>query len=774
MNYVLFNEYGELTKKHIRGVVATSNLADKVYIFFALDVSTEETAFRCEARTKRADGLRTKSILTLTVYGFDTENEALVFGTPTYNEVSEKWEVPCRELTLTDEMLGANGDLEVTISYQTVNESGSVLSTDANGIFVIKVFEAVEPAYDSEEEETLLASLLLRDLSDVTNGSAVDDTDKFLGVQSGITKKVVASAIKAYCVDDIITGTQALMEVNVTGDVTVGNDVNVIRDVNITRNLNVIGTIDAKTNKIVNAGTPTVNGDVANYEFVKAREKVVQDDLDGYKEDLADGTITVDKATKDKDGNAIDTTYLKKSGGEMSGEIFMGTTNRITGMADGAQNQDAATLANVDTKVSSHNTSETAHLFIRELIADVVADVERIEGRGKSYGELALKQSELLALSEANRDTAILADIVGRFATYTVSNGDLVYTLEDADENTHEWEYNSTLTHWIDNGAYIVSKASNTVYGKIKGDSTYLSIVAGIVQVLLSDYATKLGSTETSYTYQQVYDALSARYTKTELDNGSLDARYYTETEVDNLLTAIKQLYEIKETFTDTLVTTNTISVDDLGTCDWLLLEFQCVDSVDGIIYTDTKVIKNATAKGSGIPYLDFQANFETANGATATFNNLIDDDSLLFTVTNSEGTETLKITAYTMQDINAEDVVYSNVESGLTADNVQGAIDELENEIDGVQGAIDTIELAVEQKTDKLESRQVGETTIQRNLDGLVIKVTNPTVISTPLYVNGKLFSLNETYSDGKSYITTFNRLSDGTLVSINKQEVL
>ena len=78
--------------------------------------------------------------------------------------------------------------------------------------------------------------------------------------------------------------------------------------------------------------------------------------------------------------------------------------------------------------------------------------------------------------------------------------------------------------------------------------------------------------------------------------------------------------------------------------------------------------------------------------------------------------------------------------------------------------------------KLDKidLEIRQVGETTIQRNVDGLVIKVTNPTVVSTPLYVDGKLVSLNETYSDGKSYVTTFNRLPDGTLVTINKQEVL
>lgn len=90
------------------------------------------------------------------------------------------------------------------------------------------------------------------------------------------------------------------------------------------------------------------------------------------------------------------------------------------------------------------------------------------------------------------------------------------------------------------------------------------------------------------------------------------------------------------------------------------------------------------------------------------------------------------------------------------------------------VQDKLDEIDLDLEQKTDKLESRQVGETTIQRNTDGLVTKVESPTVTSTPLYVGGILVSLTETYSDGKTYITTFNRLANGTLVSINKQEVV
>ena len=100
------------------------------------------------------------------------------------------------------------------------------------------------------------------------------------------------------------------------------------------------------------------------------------------------------------------------------------------------------------------------------------------------------------------------------FSGYTPSNGDLVYTIVSDTEEEHELEYNSTLSQWVDNGAYIVGKASNTQYGIVKGDLSYVSILNGIIQVLKSDYATNVGSSGASYDY----DDLLALFTEVAND----------------------------------------------------------------------------------------------------------------------------------------------------------------------------------------------------------------------------------------------------------------
>ena len=57
-------------------------------------------------------------------------------------------------------------------------------------------------------------------------------------------------------------------------------------------------------------------------------------------DDIKDGTTIVSKATGDKDGNPIDITYLKKSGGTMAGTINMGA-QKIINMADGVNASEA-------------------------------------------------------------------------------------------------------------------------------------------------------------------------------------------------------------------------------------------------------------------------------------------------------------------------------------------------------------------------------------------------------------------------------------------------
>lgn len=200
-----------------------------------------------------------------------------------------------------------------------------------------------------------------------------------------------------------------------------------------------------------------------------------------------------------------DTKFLDVAGDTMVGELAMGS-NKITGLADGSSDQDAATIKNLD----NHDESETAHLYIRELVQDLENEIARLDGRGKSYGEIPDTTAYLLSLDQATRNGVITGAIVANFGGlgYTPSYGDLVYDLGVGDGvGYHEWEYNGE--NWVDNGMLGSGKASNDLFGYIKGDGTYLSVVSGLVQVLKSDYAAKLGTSGANYTYTDIYNALA-------------------------------------------------------------------------------------------------------------------------------------------------------------------------------------------------------------------------------------------------------------------------
>lgn len=90
------------------------------------------------------------------------------------------------------------------------------------------------------------------------------------------------------------------------------------------------------------------------------------------------------------------------------------------------------------------------------------------------------------------------------------------------------------------------------------------------------------------------------------------------------------------------------------------------------------------------------------------------------------------------------------------------------------VQDKLDEIDLGLEQKTDKLESRQVGETTITYN-SGVVVSVSSDNVVEVIEYdVNGEVEKVTSTYADSKVYEETYTKDVNGNITKIMKVEVI
>ena len=106
----------------------------------------------------------------------------------------------------------------------------------------------------------------------------------------------------------------------------------------------------------------------------------------------------------------------------------------------------------------------------------------------------------------------------------------------------------------------------------------------------------------------------------------------------------------------------------------------------------------------------------------------------------------TLQVVGLKYTDLTAEEV--STNEVGVT-----------------VQDKLDEIDLGLEQKTDKLESRQVGETIITYE-SGVIVSVSSDNVVEAIEYdVNGEVEKVTSTYADGKVYEETYTKDVNGTL---------
>jgi hypothetical protein len=148
------------------------------------------------------------------------------------------------------------------------------------------------------------------------------------------------------------------------------------------------------------------------------------------------------------------------------------------------------------------------------LLATLTNRVDGLAGRGATYGEIAYTYATLLAMDSATRNSTILAAIqagVGG-AEYTPTSGDLVYDLGDsAGTNSHEWEYNET--NWVDNGVTVAGKASDLLFGLVKGGLAhvnglkYTEVIGGEIHNLLADKTLGVYDTTTGllhYTYEEI------------------------------------------------------------------------------------------------------------------------------------------------------------------------------------------------------------------------------------------------------------------------------
>ena len=104
----------------------------------------------------------------------------------------------------------------------------------------------------------------------------------------------------------------------------------------------------------------------------------------------------------------------------------------------------------------------------------------------------------------------------------------------------------------------------------------------------------------------------------------------------------------------------------------------------------------------------------------------------------------------------NKSELVASDVATSEVGVSVQDKLDELEAE-----------------KVEKIETRNVGvETVIYEN--GKITGIISPTLNTTLKYgIGGNLIGITETYSDGKSYETTYTKDVEGRIKTMTKAEV-
>lgn len=417
---------------------------------------------------------------------------------------------------------------------------------------------------------------------------------------------------------------------------------------------------------------------------------------------IENGTTIVEKALRDSLGNIIKDSYVSSvypTYNDTTDKLFIETYDVQDGLlannevilpkATTTKNglmakEDKVKVDNIASDISSaittHDNSATAHLPLRTLINNLQQEVDRINAKGRSWGEIDLTFSQWIALTEPTRSNYINTFLATAFSGYTPSNGDLVYTIVSDTEEEHELEYNSTLSQWIDNGAYIVGKASNTQMGIVKGDLTYVSILNGLIQVLKSDYATNVGSSGASYDYAD----LLALFTEVANDIYN-KSETYSRAEVDLLISNLSHYFNLQETAIE--YSTGVYDFPNGATKPYTLFQdynwvkFRIFNNVSGRARAYYTFIKPAMAVSGNNTLIQIQrtpvryARIRRTNGDIVF--DVIDDSNNV----DTSADYTMRCWGEELVQLTASEVDYDNSTSGLVADKVQGAIDELASE---------------------------------------------------------------------------------------------
>ncbi|MDD5293673.1 MAG: hypothetical protein PHW40_05110 [Candidatus Izemoplasmatales bacterium] len=345
-----------------------------------------------------------------------------------------------------------------------------------------------------------------------------------------------------------------------------------------------LATNKIEASAIVGGVGETIDKDTPIYSKIKADSVFeTKADADSHKSDTsnphevtktqvglanADNTSDVDKPVSAAQQTELDKKANKSGGNTFAGEQVFSDKVTIseeivvpTPVADGNATTKQYTDGKISTDIGTHNNDSGAHEFLLGLLGYLDQEVARLDGRGRSYGEIDYLTATLVAMETAARNTTINAAVVSGFGgvDYTPSSGDLVYdTGVGTGVNYHEWEYNGT--NWVDNGAISSPKANSTTYGTVNGTGGYVTIAAGVITVILAQNATylkKAGTTD-KYTYENIFSALADRYTKSQQDA---------------MLESIKFIQSIE---TETLgIVTNGQAMPDPTGYDFILLSFR-------------------------------------------------------------------------------------------------------------------------------------------------------------------------------------------------------
>jgi hypothetical protein len=427
-----------------------------------------------------------------------------------------------------------------------------------------------------------------------------------------------------------------------SGIATLNSEITTIKsrlDTNEANITNLLSNYVKKTSLTTNSSQsikPVVNGDFITFEIrnLQSSDNLIKTDNENGIYVSANGVISLVSARIVSDSN------LRNA---IKGVVYeVGTT------------KDWQSGTQVNSKITTHDENTTAHAYLRGLINDISQEIARIDARGRSYGELDKTLSELLL--ESDKDLYIYNYLTNKYSGYENQVGNLIYTKVSDNEPEHELEYNGT--NWVDNGAYLISKADNTQFGMVKGDNEYISILNGLIQVLKSDYATRLGTSGANYTYSDLLNTLTQfatdlanRYTKAE-------TLFELEQRITDLLSAsvlqdTRITYNGQDTFTYTNQTPVVFPHSVFSEFSWAIMRVEESGIVEYTLLKPAQAV-NGIKLELAMFSKDEYASFQLLNG------------NWQFSVYTKNGnlantTATLRIWGVKLGNINANEVDYTS-----------------------------------------------------------------------------------------------------------------